>query len=93
MTRYTDYQKRTIKRIVDNYFSTDTDIPVKRMLVADEVGLGKTYVAKGVIRALAYRYLCSIAEDKLDEDNTCEFKVMYLCSNLNIAKQNKRNWL
>lgn len=89
MTRYTDYQKRTIKRIVDNYFSTDTDIPVKRMLVADEVGLGKTYVAKGVIRALAYRYLCSIAEDKLDEDNTCEFKVMYLCSNLNIAKQNK----
>lgn len=92
MPKYEDYQIKTINKILKNYFPSDENTwPVRRMLVSDEVGLGKTYVAKGLIRAMAYRYLRDYDEDKLPEENNypVEFRVLYLCSNLNIANQNK----
>ncbi len=49
-----------------------------RALVADEVGLGKTFVAQGVIDTLASRH-------KGDEP----FRVFYVCSSLSIAAQNE----
>lgn len=51
----------------------------RRFLVADEAGLGKTVVARDVIRGLAKR------RGHLD--------VFYLCSSLSIARQNKDNLL
>lgn len=51
-----------------------------RFLVADEVGLGKTLVAQGVIQAL-----CARAERPL--------RIFYMCSSLGIAAQNKRRLL
>lgn len=64
---YTEYQKRTIKRIVDSYMrkdaSADTSKTAKRFLLADEVGLGKTIVAKGVIRCM----MCKLLKKELDE--------------------------
>lgn len=79
---YTEYQKKTIQRIVNNYMKNDNSC--NRMLVADEVGLGKTIVAKGVVRCLLYnKYLES-------KGTLNEYNVMYLCSNLNIAEQNQR---
>ena len=64
---YTEYQKRTIKRIVDSYMrkdaSADTSKTSKRFLLADEVGLGKTIVAKGVIRCM----MCKLLKKELDE--------------------------
>ena len=74
---YTPYQRKTINHILDT-FQTSTR---NRMLCADEVGLGKTFVAKGVIRGMAWDYLQK-GRSRLD--------VLYLCSNLNIANQNKR---
>ncbi len=47
----------------------------RRFLVADEVGLGKTIVARGIIESLA------IERDR-------PLRVFYICSNLSIAKQN-----
>lgn len=77
---YKDFQKRAIRRIVDNYICGD----VNRILLSDEVGLGKTIIAKGVIRCLlAKRFYHSSGV-------LSEFRVMYLCSNLNIAAQNQR---
>ena len=54
------------------------DDAVKQFLVADEVGLGKTMVAKGVI-AKAVDYLWD-TEDRIN--------IVYICSNSQIARQN-----
>ncbi|MDA0698837.1 MAG: helicase-related protein [Chloroflexi bacterium] len=52
--------------------------PARRFLVADEVGLGKTLVARGLIAKTIDHLWDSI--DRID--------VIYICSNANIAKQN-----
>lgn len=70
-----DFQKATVERVYD-LFTND----YSRVLVADEVGLGKTMVARGVIARIA-RY----HEERLQDDL---FKVVYVCSNQNIAGQN-----
>lgn len=51
----------------------------RRFLVADEVGLGKTIVASGLIQKLA---------SKKTVAGTGALSVLYVCSNLTIAKQN-----
>ncbi|WP_277570518.1 helicase-related protein [Xanthomonas euvesicatoria] len=52
--------------------------PAKRFLVADEVGLGKTQVAKGLIaRVVAHK---AAEKRRLD--------IIYICSNASIAAQN-----
>lgn len=70
-----DFQKATVERVT--YLLTHD---FTRVLVADEVGLGKTMVARGTIAKLA-RY----HQERLQDDL---FKVVYVCSNQNIAKQN-----
>jgi hypothetical protein len=71
-----DFQRATVERIDTLYWEGQ-----KRVLVADEVGLGKTLIARGVIAKMAkLRYL---------EDDPL-FKVVYVCSNQNIARQNIR---
>jgi hypothetical protein len=52
--------------------------PAQRFLLADEVGLGKTMVARGVI-ARAIDHL----KDKVDR-----IDILYICSNHDIARQN-----
>lgn len=56
----------------------------RRFLVADEVGLGKTVVAQGVIRDLIE---ARRAEDRLP------LRVFYVCNSLAIARQNRRRIL
>ena len=70
-----DFQQATVERVYSLYKKGQN-----RVLVADEVGLGKTLVAKGVIAKTARYY----KEDLNDE----LFKVVYICSNQNIANQN-----
>ena len=70
-----DFQRATVER-VSELFTTGQS----RVLVADEVGLGKTMIARGVIAKMA-RY----HQEELNDDL---FKVVYVCSNLNIAGQN-----
>ena len=52
-----------------------------RVLLADEVGLGKTIIAKAVIDKVAEWH-------RIEGDD--HFKVIYICSNINIANQNYR---
>ncbi len=69
-----DFQRATVER-VDLLFENGQN----RILVADEVGMGKTMVAKGTIAKMAkHRY----------EDGKQMFKVIYVCSNQSIANQN-----
>lgn len=71
-----DFQQRTADRIFEVFRGGQ-----HRVLLADEVGLGKTIVAKEVIRRVSKWH---------KEDGDDHFKVVYICSNLSIAGQNAR---
>src|SRR5690606_28275894 len=71
-----DFQRRTVDHVHARLW--DAADPSHRVLVAAEVGLGKTLVAKGVI-AKAVEQLWDTV-DRID--------VVYICSNQQIARQN-----
>ena len=73
-----DFQRATVER-VDYLYRNGQN----RVLIADEVGLGKTLVAKGVIAKGAIHY-----KETLDQQENEIFKVVYICSNQSIASQN-----
>ena len=76
-----DFQKATVEHIV-NIFKSKKQ---RRVLLSDEVGLGKTIVSKGVIQAVGELN----DEYGIWDDNT--YRVVYICSNANIVKQNTEN--
>lgn len=69
-----DFQEATADRIVDLFKSGHN-----RVLLADEVGLGKTIVAKTVVEKLGAWH---------KEINDPDYVVVYICSNAGIANQN-----
>lgn len=73
------FQKATIERALTAF---DRRRHVRRFLVADEVGLGKTVVARGVIERLMHR-----------NHTARPLRVFYVCSSLAIAAQNKDSLL
>jgi hypothetical protein len=73
-----DFQEATAERI----FEIFRDEGQNHILLADEVGLGKTIIASDVIS--------KVAEWHRIEKNDDFFKVIYICSNINIASQNCR---
>jgi len=70
------FQIATAEAAIDGLWRDDT---TSRFLVADEVGLGKTLVAKGVIAHLIEK-LKALGDKRID--------IVYLCSNTSIARQN-----
>ncbi|WP_210453995.1 DEAD/DEAH box helicase [Pantoea ananatis] len=75
LTGLKDFQQRTVNYVFQQFYG---DKQQNRFLVADEVGLGKTMVARGII-AKAIEHL----QDKVDR-----IDVIYICSNAAIAAQN-----
>ena len=72
------FQRTTVEYAFDRlYLDKDSS---HRFLVADEVGLGKTLVARGVVAKTI---------DHLWDDNE-RIDIVYICSNVNIARQNIR---
>lgn len=71
-----DFQRATVEHVFDRLYR-DAD-STRRYLVADEVGLGKTLVARGVI-AKTIDHLW---------DQTQRIDIVYVCSNTDIARQN-----
>lgn len=69
-----DFQRATVERL-DFLFRNGQS----KILVADEVGMGKTLIARGAIVKTARLRL---------EEGADLFKVIYICSNQNIANQN-----
>jgi hypothetical protein len=76
LAKLKDFQRDTVEYVFRRLY-TDAD-PVSRFLIADEVGLGKTLVARGVIAK---------AVDAL-WDTVPRIDVVYICSNQEIAQQN-----
>ncbi len=74
MNGLTPFQRATVEHISGLYANGQ-----RRVLVADEVGLGKTLIARGVISKMA-RLRESEGDDLV--------KVAYVCSNASIAAQN-----
>lgn len=71
-----DFQRDTVEHIYNRMY-TDKH-PTRRFLVADEVGLGKTLVARGLIAKVVDHLWDSV--DRID--------IVYICSNAEIARQN-----
>ena len=71
-----DFQRASVEHAFHQLF----DLGADRFLVADEVGLGKTMVARGVIAKAIERLWNDVG--RID--------VIYICSNAGIAKQNIR---
>lgn len=74
MSGLKDFQQATVNRIEQLYRNGQM-----RILVSDEVGLGKTLIARGTVAKLAK--IQKEANDNL-------VKVVYICSNIAIAEQN-----
>ena len=76
-----DFQLATVNAVLHSYKKSGSN----RILVADEVGLGKTIVAKGVIAEL-------LKEKLLQENyqNKPLLRVTYICSNLTLANENRK---
>ena len=73
----TDFQRATVDAVLARYDTGEG----QRVLIADEVGLGKTIIAKGVIAKLIAQSL---------ERKSGILKVAYICSNQAIAQENRR---
>lgn len=71
-----DFQRATVEHAFRRLFLDEDS--TDRFLVADEVGLGKTLVAKGIVAKAVERLWNEV--DRID--------VLYICSNLDIARQN-----
>jgi hypothetical protein len=70
------FQRRSVDYVFERLYGPD---PTRRFLLADEVGLGKTHVARGVV-AKAIEHLRAEGIERID--------VVYICSNADIARQN-----
>ena len=77
-TNLTEFQEAAVERIVERLSDRSSS---RRFLLADEVGLGKTLVAQGVIRKMR--------NYKKGEP----FSIVYICSNSEIAAQNQEKLL
>ena len=77
LSQLKDFQRDTSEWVFKRLF--DEENPTSRFLVADEVGLGKTIVAKGVV-AQVLKHLQRVGDDRHD--------IVYICSNSSIARQN-----
>jgi len=82
MSGIKDFQMATVDAVCKHF---SDDVHSNRILVADEVGLGKTIVAKGVISEMLKNKL---TEPSMDTREV--FKVTYICSNLTLANENKK---
>jgi len=70
-----DFQRLTVDHVYHRLYGNN---PVHRFLIADETGLGKTMVARGIIAK---------AVDHLWED-VDRIDIIYICANAAIARQN-----
>lgn len=76
LSKLKDFQLKTVDYVFEQLYDKGRD----KMLIADEVGLGKTIVARGIIAKGFSRF-----EAKPGKRT---FNVVYICSNMALVKQN-----
>jgi len=80
LSQLKDFQRKTVKYAFKQMYERKN--PTRRFLIADEVGLGKTLVARGLIAKAIDRFKSQI------QNGTKRYDIIYICSNAEIAKQN-----
>lgn len=80
LSKLKDFQRKTVKYAFKQMYEKEN--PTRRFLIADEVGLGKTLVARGLIAKAIDRFKSQI------QNGTLRYDIIYICSNTEIAKQN-----
>ncbi|PKP61486.1 hypothetical protein CVT91_03095 [Candidatus Atribacteria bacterium HGW-Atribacteria-1] len=80
LSQLKDFQRKTVKYAFEQMYEREN--PTRRFLIADEVGLGKTLVARGLIAKAIDRFKSQI------QNGTLRYDIIYICSNAEIAKQN-----
>ncbi|MEO7262797.1 MAG: helicase-related protein [Jatrophihabitantaceae bacterium] len=78
LSQLKDFQRATVEHVHRRLWLDDD--PARRFLVADEVGLGKTMIAKGVI--------AKTLDHLWDNSEVERIDLVYICSNAQIARQN-----
>lgn len=82
MSGLKSFQRATVDHVFDRFYGPESSAASGRFLVADETGLGKSIVARGVI-ARAIEHLEHVDDiDRID--------IVYVCSNVDLATQNLR---
>ncbi|MBI1873441.1 MAG: hypothetical protein HYS05_06060 [Acidobacteria bacterium] len=76
LLRLKNFQRDTVEHVFEAMYRPTN--PVRRFLVADEVGLGKTLVARGIVAKVIDRLW----------DTVKRIDIVYICSNGSIARQN-----
>lgn len=76
LSQLKDFQRETVDYAFGRMY--DPVDPARRFLVADEVGLGKTLIARGII--------ARVIEKFWETDRRID--IIYICSNADIARQN-----
>src|SRR5579875_1085879 len=71
------FQRDTVEHVTHRFYGPE---PIRRFLVADETGLGKSLVARGVIARSIERLQHDHSVNRID--------VVYVCSNADLARQN-----
>ncbi len=76
------FQRDAVAHVIDRFYGEGSHTGSGRFLIADETGLGKSVVARGVI-AKAIQHLER-------DDDVDRIDVVYICSNADLANQNLR---
>lgn len=74
----TGFQRDAVAHVINRFYRDDE--PTRRFLVADETGLGKSVVARGVI--------AEVVDELQTHDDVDRIDVVYVCSNSDLARQN-----
>lgn len=72
-----DFQRDTVDHVFEQFYKPD---PSRHFLVADETGLGKSMVARGII--------ARTIEHLQQGPPGTEINIVYICSNIDLARQN-----
>ncbi|MGY1709112.1 helicase-related protein [Geodermatophilus sp. SYSU D00758] len=73
-----DFQRDSVEHVARRFFTDEQ--PTRRFLIADETGLGKSVIARGVIAKTLEHLQDDASVDRID--------IVYICSNADIARQN-----
>lgn len=82
MTGLKGFQRNAVDHVIERFYGAGSDAASGRFLIADETGLGKSIIARGVI-ARAIEHLHHV-------DHVDRIDVVYVCSNIDLATQNLR---
>lgn len=74
-----DFQRNAVEQVIRRFFGEGAEHGSGRFLVADETGLGKSVIARGVVARTV---------EELSARGRESVTVLYICSNADLARQN-----